>query len=102
MIYQLWFENETLDICASIEEAGKLLRDNRYDAVIIDLYLKDRESGIKVLKEIAQQEHKPPIIIVSAYIEQLREMFPIELEGVSWVPKEEATKERLMKELGLT
>jgi len=102
MVYRLWFEDHPPDICDSVERARKLLEENRYDAVIIDLYLKEDETGLRLIEEMARKRERPRIVIVSAYTDKLREMFPVKLEGVSWLSKEEATRERLMRELGLT
>jgi len=99
MVYQHWFEGETLDLCDSVDGARELIKKKKYDAVILDLYLKDKESGFRLLEEIAQSKLRPKIIIVSAYIDQLQEMFPVEMKGVTWIPKEEATRERLKEEL---
>ena len=102
MVYRLWFEDHPPDICDSVERARKLLEENRYDAVIIDLYLKEDETGLRLIEEMARKRERSRIVIVSAYTDKLREMFPVKLEGVSWLSKEEATRERLMRELGLT
>jgi DNA-binding NtrC family response regulator len=108
-VYKYWFSNHSLDFCEKISDAWRLLETKDYDFILLDLYLGAEESGASFLEEL--KDVKPKVIVVSAYLSFLTlrrsrgllfaESVMKEKENVVWLDKEEATQERLMKEMGL-
>jgi len=97
-VYKYWFSNHSLDFCEKISDAWRLLETKDYDFILLDLYLGAEESGASFLEELII---KPKVIVVSAYLSFLTDLVMKEKENVVWLDKEEATQERLMKEMGL-
>jgi len=103
MVYQYWFsENYLLDLCDNISDAFLLLKKKGYDVILLDLHLGEFESGFSLLEKLKTQNLvKPKVIVVSAYLDSLKELTAKEKENIVWLDKEEATQERLIKEMGL-
>jgi len=107
-VYKYWFSNHSLveravalphlDFCEKISDAWRLLETKDYDFILLDLYLGAEESGASFLEELII---KPKVIVVSAYLSFLTDLVMKEKENVVWLDKEEATQERLMKEMKL-
>jgi len=107
-VYKYWFSDHLLveravalphlDFCEKISDAWRLLETKDYDFILLDLYLGAEESGASFLEELII---KPKVIVVSAYLSFLTDLVMKEKENVVWLDKEEATQERLMKEMGL-
>jgi DNA-binding response OmpR family regulator len=98
-VYKYWFSDHSLDFCEKISDAWRLLETKDYDFILLDLYLGEKESGASFLEKL--KDVKPKVIVVSAYTSFLKEPVMKEKENVVWLDKEEATQERLMKEMGL-
>ena len=96
-VYEYWFAD---DSCDSITDAWELFQTKHYDAVLLDLHLGDKESGLHFLERLSlHKDVKPKVIVVSAYLSFLQEPMIKEKENVVWLTKEEATQERLVEEV---
>ncbi|MCC7095052.1 MAG: response regulator [Ignavibacteriaceae bacterium] len=58
------------DFCDTKKSMNKLLKENEYDAVIMDISLKDGNDGVELIKEIRNNTMTShlPIICLSAHI----------------------------------
>jgi two-component system, chemotaxis family, chemotaxis protein CheY len=56
----------------SVSEASRLLRERRFDCITLDLSLGE-QSGVEVLKLLAEMKCRTPIIVVSGSGEEARE-----------------------------
>jgi DNA-binding response OmpR family regulator len=56
----------------SVSEAARLLRERRFDCITLDLSLGE-ESGVDILKLLAEMKCRTPIIIVSGLGDEARE-----------------------------
>jgi predicted nucleotide-binding protein (sugar kinase/HSP70/actin superfamily) len=85
-----------------------------YDIILLDLHLGESESGFSFLENLELKvrktpkspsdsfgDVKPKVIVVSAYLDSIKELAIKEKKDIVWLNKEEATQERLMKEMGL-
>ena len=99
-VYKYWFADDSLDSCDSIADAWELFQTKHYDAVLLDLFLGDKESGFYFLEKLSElQGVKPKVIVVSEYLDFLQEPMIKEEENLVWLTKEEATQERLVQEI---
>jgi DNA-binding response OmpR family regulator len=57
----------------SLEEATRLLRAQRYDCVTLDLFI-GKNSGIQVLKVLAEMACTTPIIVISGSMSSMRDL----------------------------
>ena len=56
----------------SVSEASRLLRERRFDRITLDLSLGE-ESGIEVLKLLAEMKCRTPIVVVSGSDDDARQ-----------------------------
>jgi DNA-binding response OmpR family regulator len=101
LVYQYWFSDHSLDFCEKSSDASLLVRTKDYDVILLDLHLGEYESGFYFLENFDRKNSKPRIIVVSAYFSSIEQLALEEKENIVWLDKEEATQERLMKEMGL-
>ena len=50
---------------ANLEEAGRLLATDRFDAAVVDIFLQDQESGLALLPRIRELQPNTPAIVIS-------------------------------------
>lgn len=100
-VYKYWFSDHSLDFCEKISDALRLVQVNDYDIILLDLHLGESESGFSFLDNFELKDDKPKVIVVSAYFSSLKKPVMKEKETVVWLDKEEATQERLSKEMEL-
>jgi len=99
-VYKYWFANDSLDCCDSIQDAWELFQTKHYDAVLLDLYFGDKESGFYFLERLSKlQDVKTKVIVVSAYLDFLQELTIRKGKNLVWLTKEEATQKRLAEEI---
>jgi DNA-binding response OmpR family regulator len=60
-------ENYKVSHADSKEECLKIIKEKKYDVVILDYYLKNQFSGLEILKEITNNYPHIPVIMVTAY-----------------------------------
>ena len=59
-------EGHTVVTCGNRKEAMELLHHQQFDLVILDIQL-DQESGLELLKQIAREREKIPVVLCTAY-----------------------------------
>ena len=112
IVYKYWFSDHSLveravalphlDFCEKNSDALRLVKTKYYDVILLDLHLGESESGFSFLEEFKNRNDvKPKVIVVSAYFSSLKESMMKEKKDIVWLDKEEATQERLMKEMEL-
>lgn len=101
IVYKYWFSDHSLDFCEKSSDASLLVRTKDYDVILLDLHLGEYESGFSFLENLELKDVKPKVIVVSAYLDSIKELVMKEKKDIVWLNKEEATQERLMKEMGL-
>jgi DNA-binding NtrC family response regulator len=101
IVYKHWFSDHSLDFCDNIYDASLLVETKDYDVILLDLHLGESESGLSFMENFEIKDGKPKVIVVSAYIYSLTKPVMKKKENIVWLDKEEATQERLMKEMGL-
>ena len=121
LVYQYWFSDHSLvekamalkpaeacprpttrlDLCDNLSDAFKLVKQNDYDIILLDLHLGESESGLYFLQDLKLKSGKPKIIVVSAYFSSLEKLSLENRENLVCLDKEEATQERLMLEMEL-
>lgn len=52
--------------CAQIADALEALKEQSIDVILLDINLKNGESGIELLKKIKKSKYKQPVIMISA------------------------------------
>jgi EAL domain-containing protein (putative c-di-GMP-specific phosphodiesterase class I)/CheY-like chemotaxis protein len=57
---------------ATIEEATAAMAERKYNAVVLDLSLGDRD-GVEVIRNIADGDHKPQLIVISGCEDRIRD-----------------------------
>jgi CheY-like chemotaxis protein len=114
-VYQYWFSDYLCDFCDSISDALKRVTATDYDVILLDLHLGAKESGFSFLEALPRLkvqkipespsdyfgDGKPKVVVVSAYLDSLKEFVIEEKENVVWLTKEEATQERLIEAMKL-
>jgi len=99
-VYKYWFPDDLLDSCDSISDANKFLETKDYDVILLDLYLGANESGFSFLEEFSKRKDvKSKVIVISAYLDSIKELAMKEKNDIVWLTKEEATQERLVEEI---
>jgi DNA-binding response OmpR family regulator len=101
IVYKYWFSNHSLDFCDNISDASLLVQVKDYDIILLDLHLGESESGFSFLENLELKDVKPKVIVVSAYLDSIKELAMKEKKDIVWLTKEEATQERLSKEMKL-
>jgi len=101
IVYKYWFSSHSLDFCEKISDASLLVKMKDYDFILLDLNLGESDSGFSFLDNFEIKDDKPKVIVVSAYLDSIKELVMKEKKNIVWLDKEEATQERLMKEMGL-
>ncbi|MBN1798495.1 MAG: response regulator [Spirochaetales bacterium] len=51
----------------SKEKSLSLINEHKYDLIVLDYYLKNKFSGLEILKEITENHPQIPVIMVTAY-----------------------------------
>jgi len=77
---------DDVDECAAGNDALDLVRRHRYDAVILDLTLPDRD-GLDVLKQIRALPAPPPVLIVTMHAEEQFAMRALKAGAAGYVMK---------------
>lgn len=78
----LEYETYRVDVAKTGDEALEKLDQNAFDAVLIDIRLETRTSGVDVIKRCRELPSRPSIIVISATPERL--LKPIfNQEGIS-------------------
>ena len=99
-VYKYWFAEDELDFCDSISDANKFLETKDYDVILLDLYLGARESGLSFLEELSKRKDvKSKVIVISAYLDFIKELAMKAKNDIVLLTKEEATQERLVEEV---
>lgn len=73
-------------------ELISLVRSERWDAVVLDISLPDR-NGLDVLKDLKQEFPMLPVVILSMHPEEQFAVRVLRAGGVGYVPKESASEE---------
>jgi DNA-binding NarL/FixJ family response regulator len=73
-------------------ELISLVRMERWDAVVLDISLPDR-NGLDVLKDLKQEFPTLPVVILSMHPEEQFAVRVLRAGGVGYVPKESASEE---------
>jgi DNA-binding NarL/FixJ family response regulator len=73
-------------------ELISLVRTERWDAVVLDISLPDR-NGLDVLKDLKQEYPTLPVVILSMHPEEQFAVRVLRAGGVGYVPKESASEE---------
>jgi two-component system, NarL family, invasion response regulator UvrY len=73
-------------------ELISLVRSERWDAVVLDISLPDR-NGLDVLKDLKQEFPLLPVVILSMHPEEQFAVRVLRAGGVGYVPKESASEE---------
>jgi two-component system response regulator HydG len=65
-VYQLYFETNgySVQVAGSVGEALSVLRNERLDAVVLDIFLQE-ENGLELLKGMVAAGLKLPVIVIS-------------------------------------
>lgn len=77
---------------ATAEEAMKLLRESRWDAVVLDLSLPDR-SGLQLLTEMKRENPDLPVVVLSMHAEDEYAIRAVRSGAAGYVTKEGAPEE---------
>ena len=77
---------------ATAEAAMQLVRESRWDIVILDLSLPDR-SGLQVLTEIKREQPDAPVIVLSMHAEDEYAVRALRIGASGYVTKESAPEE---------
>ena len=59
-------EGHTVVACGNSKDAMEQLHHQHFDLVILDIQL-DQESGLELLKQIARESEKTPVVLCTAY-----------------------------------
>jgi two-component system, NarL family, invasion response regulator UvrY len=73
-------------------ELMTLVRAERWDAVVLDITLPDR-NGLDVLKDLKQERPQLPVVVLSMHPEEQFAVRVLRAGGVGYVPKESASEE---------
>jgi DNA-binding response OmpR family regulator len=65
----------TMDVASDGERAIEMMRENTYDAVIVDIML-PRMNGLLVIEAIASLSYEPKVIVLSALSRHFHDRYP--------------------------
>jgi DNA-binding response OmpR family regulator len=85
-------ENFEIDEAPDGRNAMKLLDDNKYDLVVLDVMLPDID-GWSILKHIREKDSEMPVIMLTARSEEEDRLFGFELGADDYVTKPFSAKE---------
>ncbi len=85
-------ENFEIDEAPDGRNAMKLLDDNKYDLVVLDVMLPDID-GWSILKHIREKDREMPVIMLTARSEEEDRLFGFELGADDYVTKPFSAKE---------
>ncbi|MDT0139888.1 response regulator [Acidovorax sp. PRC11] len=69
-----------------LSDARSLLRSHRFDLLVLDVGLPDG-SGLDLLRELRQQGHGLPVLMLSAHGEEIDRVLGLELGADDYLPK---------------
>ncbi len=69
-----------------LSDARHLLRAHRFDLLVLDVGLPDG-SGLELLRELRQQGHTLPVLMLSAHGEEIDRVLGLELGADDYLPK---------------
>ena len=74
--------------CDTVSSGEELLEqlNSSYDCIFLDL-LMSGISGVDVLKKLKEQENVPPIVVITADIQQIRKDECLKLGAVAFISK---------------
>lgn len=78
---------EVSRIAAGREEFFRCLEDEFFDMALVDLSLKEREGGLRILEEMARRKISLPVIIVSAHDEAVYGQSSLSLGAAGFISK---------------
>ena len=92
----------SIDLSANVESSIKLLDENEYQLVLLDINLSGSKDGIKILQHIRgnNKTENLPVIIITAY-DYLEEEKKYLLENSSDFISKPFEKESLLKSVGI-
>jgi DNA-binding response OmpR family regulator len=85
-------ENFEIDEAPDGRRAMKLMEDNKYDLVVLDVMLPDID-GWSILKHIREKDREMPVIMLTARSEEEDRLFGFELGADDYVTKPFSAKE---------
>lgn len=85
LTYSLKKQRFELDTARTVKEADGLLRDKKYDLLILDLALPDG-SGFEICKKVRQYS-KVPIIFLTAFDEEVNIVMGLDIGGDDYITK---------------
>jgi DNA-binding NarL/FixJ family response regulator len=86
---------DDLMVCAQVEDAASAMQslgDARPDIVLVDISLKDRSSGLELVKEIRGRFANMPMLVLSMHDELLYAERALRAGAKGYVMKQEATE----------
>ncbi|MFM1943265.1 MAG: hypothetical protein RI897_2247 [Verrucomicrobiota bacterium] len=71
-------------------ETLELLKNSTWDLLLLDINMPDR-SGFEVLEELSGMEHRPPVLVLTAYPEEQFALRAFKLGASGYITKREAS-----------